>query len=95
MGTGMDALLEVGRVRPALIVLDFHLPDLNALQIVQRLLEPGRRLATEVIVVSSGVPGDAQDELRRLGVRTIVGKLDGMPVVVEAVRQALGRRKVA
>ncbi len=28
--SGVDALLEIGRVRPSLIVLDFSLPDLNA-----------------------------------------------------------------
>src|SRR5256885_6045490 len=29
---GVDALLEIGRVRPSLIVLDYTLPDLNATQ---------------------------------------------------------------
>src|SRR5881396_4247323 len=28
--TGVDALLEIGRVQPSLIVLDYSLPDLNA-----------------------------------------------------------------
>src|SRR2546427_8106235 len=46
---GVDALLEIGRVRPALIVLDYTLPDLNATQVLQRLLEPGRKLDAEKI----------------------------------------------
>ncbi len=43
--TGVDALLEIGRVRPSVIVLDFSLPDLNGLQVIERLLEPDRAAA--------------------------------------------------
>jgi len=37
---GVDALLEIGRVRPTVILLDYTLPDLNARQLLERLLEP-------------------------------------------------------
>jgi CheY-like chemotaxis protein len=93
--TGVDALLEIGRVQPTLIVLDYSLPDLNAPQVIQRLLEPGRRLDAEVIVVTGGMPEQAAVALRQMGVKTIVNKIEGMPAVVEAMRQALARRKAA
>ncbi|HVH66927.1 MAG TPA: response regulator [Gemmatimonadales bacterium] len=93
--TGVDALLEIGRVQPTLIVLDYSLPDLNAPQVIQRLLEPGRRLDAEVIVVTGGMPPSAEVELREMGVKVIVNKVDGMPAVVEAMRQALRRRQAA
>ena len=35
--TGMDGLLEIGRVHPSVIVLDYSLPDLNAPEVVERL----------------------------------------------------------
>jgi len=93
--TGMDGLLEIGRAQPSVIVLDFTLPDLNATQVIERLLEPGRRLDAEVIVVTGGMPEAASAQLRQMGVQTIVSKTDGMPGVVEAMRQALKRRKAA
>jgi CheY-like chemotaxis protein len=93
--TGVDALLEIGRVQPSLIVLDYSLPDLNAPQVIQRLLEPGRRLDAEVIVVTGGMPERAAVELKEMGVKVIVNKVEGMPAVVEAMRQALKRRKAA
>ena len=93
--TGVDALLEIGRVQPTLIVLDYSLPDLNATQVIQRLLEPGRKLDAEVIVVTGGMPDAAAVALRQMGVKTIVSKGEGMPAVVDAMRQALQRRKVA
>ena len=92
---GVDALIAIGRVRPVLIALDFGLPDLNALQVIERLLEPGRRLHAELLVVTGGIQDTEQEQLRKLGVRAIVNKADGVPAVIEAIRQALRRRKAA
>jgi len=92
---GVDALLEIGRVRPSLIVLDFRLPDLDAGQVIERLLEPGRELDAEVLVVTGGIAEADEQRLRDVGVKTIVNKSEGMPVVIDAIRQALRRRKAA
>ena len=92
---GVDALLEIGRVRPAVIVLDFALPDLNAVQVIERLLEPGRRLDAEVVVVTGGIGGEEAARLRAVGVRTIVNKVSGVTAVIEAIQQALRRSKAA
>jgi DNA-binding NarL/FixJ family response regulator len=90
--TGVDGLLEIGRVNPDLIILDYALPDLNAVQVVERLQD---RLAAPVMIVTGGLPEKAEIELRALGVRAIVKKVDGMEVVIEAMRRALQARKVA
>ena len=92
---GVDALIAIGRVRPALIALDYRLPDLNALQIIERLLEPGRKLPAELLVITGGIEVEDQEQLHKLGVRTIVNKADGVSAVIDAVRQALRRRKAA
>ncbi|HKV72391.1 MAG TPA: response regulator [Gemmatimonadales bacterium] len=93
--TGVDGLLEIGRAEPDLIVLDYGLPDLNAEQVVERLLDPERKLTAEVIIVTGGIEQDAQDRLRLAGVREIVGKASGMGAVIEAIRQALARQMAA
>ena len=96
VANGMDALLEIGRLRPAVVVLDYRLPDMNADQVVERLLEPGGRgLGAEVVVVTGGIPPEAEQRLRRVGVRTVVQKVDGLDVVVDAIRQALRQRRRA
>lgn len=93
--TGVDGLLEIGRVAPDLVMLDYRLPDLNAVQVVQRLLDTTKRLTCAVMVVTGGMPAAAENELREVGVRAIVNKADGMAVVVEAMRQVLQSQKVA
>ena len=93
--TGMDGLLEIGRVGPDLVVLDYALPDLNAVQVVERLVDTSKRLSAPVMIVTGGMPANAENDLRVLGVRAIVNKVDGMGVVIEAMRRALQSRKVA
>jgi excisionase family DNA binding protein len=93
--TGMDGLLEIGRVSPDLVVLDYALPDLNAVQVVERLVDTSKRLTAPVMIVTGGMPANAENDLRVLGVRAIVNKVDGMGVVIEAMRRALQSRKVA
>jgi len=91
---GMDGLLEIGKLRPAVVVLDYRLPDMNADQVVERLLEPGGRgLGAEVVVVTGGIPPEAEQRLRRVGVRTVVQKVDGLDAVIDAIRQALRTRR--
>ena len=89
--TGMDGLIEIGRVNPDLVILDYGLPDLNAVQVVQRLQD--RR--SPVMVVTGGLPAAAENDLRRLGVQAIVNKVDGMGVVIEAMRRVLRSRKAS
>lgn len=90
--TGMDGLLEIGRVNPDLVILDYALPDLNAVQVVERL----QNRMSPVMIVTGGMPAAAENDLRRLGVRAIVNKVDGMAVVIDAMRRALqASRKVA
>jgi CheY-like chemotaxis protein len=93
--TGVDGLLEIGRVSPDLVVLDYALPDLNAVQVVERLVDTSKRLTAAVMIVTAGMPAAAENDLRRLGVRAIVNKVDGIGVVIEAMRRALQARKVA
>jgi CheY-like chemotaxis protein len=93
--TGVDGLLEIGRVGPDLVMLDYQLPDLNAVQVVERLLDTSKRLTAAVMIVTAGIPAQAENELRAAGVRMIVNKADGMAVVLEAMWQALRARKVA
>jgi two-component system, OmpR family, response regulator len=91
--TGMDGLLAIGRVQPAVIVLDYSLPDLNAAQLVERLLAPGRQLDVEVLIVTAGVGAEDVAWLQRLGVKEIVEKGKGIDAVMEALEHALERHR--
>lgn len=91
--TGMDGLIEIGRVSPSVIVLDYSLPDINAAQLVERLLSPGRALDAEILVVTAGVSSNDMAWLQRLGVKEIIEKSAGIDVVLEAIGKALARHR--
>jgi len=91
--TGMDGLLEIGRVQPAVIVLDFALPDINAAQVVERLMAPGRSLDAEVLIVTAAVSAGDVARLQRLGVQDILDKSAGLDAVLAALRGALERHR--
>lgn len=91
--TGMDGLMEIGRVQPAVIVLDYTLPDLNAAQLVERLMAPKRTLEAEVLIVTAGVAAEDVAWLHRLGVKEIVEKGKGIDAVMGALETALKRHR--
>jgi two-component system, OmpR family, response regulator VicR len=91
--TGMDGLLEIGRVHPTVIVLDYTLPDLNAPEVVERLMAPGNQLDAEVLIVTGGVQDSDIARLHALGVKEIVQKADGIDAVVGAIGKALARQR--
>lgn len=91
--TGMDGLLEIGRVHPSVIVLDYTLPDLNAPEVVERLMAPGNQLDAEVLIVTGGVQDSDLARLQSLGVKEIVHKTDGIDAVVGAIEKALARQR--
>jgi CheY-like chemotaxis protein len=93
--TGMDGLLEIGRVHPSVIVLDYSLPDLNAPEVVERLLAPGNQLDAEVLIVTGGVQDHDVARLQSLGVKDIMQKTDGIDAVVEAIGKALARQRAS
>jgi len=78
-----------------MVGIEYALTDFNAVQVVKRLKETSRRLTAAVIIVTCGMPAAAENDLRRLGVRAIVNKVEGMGVVIEAMRRVLQSRMVA
>ena len=50
--TGLEALAEVDRLRPDLLLLDFYLPDLSGLEVLRRLREE-EHPAVDVIAITA------------------------------------------
>jgi len=74
-------------------VLDYSLPDLNAAQVVERLMAPGRTIDAEILIVTAGVAANDAAWLQRLGVKEIIEKSAGIDAVLEAIGKALARHR--
>ena len=81
--TGTDALEAVERVRPAVVLLDVGLPDIDGIEVAGRLtaLDPGRT----VILTSSRDASDFQPLLAGCGARGFIAKAELSGLAVAAL----------
>jgi response regulator of citrate/malate metabolism len=50
--TGAEAVAMVARMRPELVLLDIHLPDMSGIEVIRRLREPGGH-AVDIIAITA------------------------------------------
>jgi DNA-binding NarL/FixJ family response regulator len=79
--TGTDALVAVELYRPALVLLDIGLPDLNGIEVAGRMTSADRSLA--VVLTSSRDACDYQ--LERSGARGFIPKAELSGAAVAAI----------
>jgi DNA-binding NarL/FixJ family response regulator len=72
--TGMEALEAVERFRPALVLLDIGLPDLDGIEVASRLTTADRSLA--VVLTSSRDECDCRPHLESSGARGFIPKAE-------------------
>ncbi|MBT9487113.1 MAG: response regulator [Rubrivivax sp.] len=62
-GNGQAGIAQAAALQPDLVLLDMHLPDMNGVQVLQRLRQQPDTAALRVVVLSAG---DAPDEVAQL-----------------------------
>jgi DNA-binding NarL/FixJ family response regulator len=72
--TGGEALEAAGRLRPAIVLLDIGLPDLDGFEVAVRLIRADARLA--VVLTSSRDESDFRPAVRRSGARGFISKAE-------------------
>ena len=81
--TGREALEAVARLRPALVLLDIGLPDLDGIEVAGRLTSADRSLA--VVLTSSRDASDYWPLLDRSGARGFIPKAELSGAAVAAL----------
>lgn len=60
--SGFDALLEIGRHPPDLLITDLNMPGLNGFQMIRRIRENKLTAGTDIVVVSGMSDDEIADE---------------------------------
>ncbi|NMM08245.1 response regulator [Polaromonas sp.] len=96
-GAGGVAAIFAGPSLPDCVLLDYNLPDMDALQVLQALSAPNGLPVCPVVVITGGVMADVGRALLRAGAQDFVGKDwvtgPGLARAIEnaAERWAMGR----
>lgn len=88
--TGLDGLEAVWRERPALLMLDMQLPDMDGLEVLKRLRESATDAANTPVVAltAHGLPGD-RERFLAAGMEGYVSKpFEGQMLIKEVSRVA-------
>jgi len=92
--SGEQALPQIRKLKPDVVVCDLHLPGVSGLEVTERIVKS--HAATRVVVVSVLEDGPMPRRLLDAGAFGYVGKTDGAEELVRAVREvARGRRYLA
>jgi DNA-binding NarL/FixJ family response regulator len=91
---GEDALPQIRKLKPDVVLCDLHLPGVSGLELTERILKGDH--GTRVIVVSVLEDGPMPKRLREIGASGYVGKGGDASELLRAVRDvARGKRYLA
>ena len=83
---GVDALVEVGAVRPHALVIDVYMPGLDGIEVCRRLRANPTTRDLILIVTSGRMTAELEQVARSTGARRVLRK----PVDVTAIVEELG-----
>ena len=85
-GNAREAVEETARHRPDVVVLDFHLPDGDALSVAREIKATAPDV--ELVVYSAGVRDEIIARLFDAGVKSFIRKTESSELLIEAIKAA-------
>ena len=79
---GVSAVREVARLRPDIVLLDVHLPDIDGFEVIRQILDGGQ---PSVVLISSRDRSEFGDRVGASGARGFLGKADLSGPALEAL----------
>src|SRR5436305_13215906 len=92
VSSGLEALTSAQKLRPDLILLDYHMPDIDGLEVIRRLRAVGDE--TPISMASATSPESATKlhrESLRLGVDDFIAKPFSFRALMTSVKARLQR----
>ena len=88
-GTGEDAVAEVTRLRPTVIIIDFRLPTMSGIE-ATRLIKLQSPSTAVIGLTAGGVSSDTKKAMLDVGAAAVLDKEDLLdtlhPTIVETVK---------
>jgi DNA-binding response OmpR family regulator len=91
---GLEALEMIRQEMPNLVILDILLPQMNGLQLIQRLGDEQLLQDTQIIIISGLGFKEIVQQALEAGVRDFLVKPFKIDILVERARSLLGQAEV-
>ena len=92
--SGEEALVQIRRTRPDVVLCDFHLPGISGLEVTERVVRA--ELGTRVIILTMQTEGPMPRRLLEAGASGYLGKACAQEELLRAIRDvARGKRYLA
>jgi len=88
--SGSSALRLLENVHPQVAVLDFRLPDMNGVELSQKIIQVVPDL--RIIMMSGAIDSLEQEMLKKIGIKVFVNKPVPLKALLRAVLQLLQER---
>ena len=85
---GFEALMQIGRLKPDLLVLDIYMPGIDGFAMVRKLRQDDKLSNLKVLGMSGKVV--SAEEAKKAGFDEFYEKKEGLKVIVDAVKGHLG-----
>ncbi len=87
---GREALAVLEHSLVDIMLVDLNMPDMNGLELIDRLCGDGMLVSTPVVVISSERRQTRIDELKRQGIRAFIRKPLRPESLADVVQEVLG-----
>ena len=85
---GFEALMQIGRLKPDLLVLDIYMPGIDGFAMVRKLRQDDKLVNLRVVGMSGKVV--SKEDARKAGFDEFYEKKEGLKIIVDAIKAYLG-----
>ena len=85
---GFEALMQIGRLKPDLLVLDIYMPGIDGFAMVRKLRQDDKLVNLRVVGMSGKVV--SKEDARKAGFDEFYEKKEGLKIIVDEIKAYLG-----
>jgi excisionase family DNA binding protein len=72
--SGIEALVKVGALKPDALVIDIHMPELDGLEVLQKLKANLETRGVEIVMMTGKATADLEKKARAMGAMALLAK---------------------
>ncbi|MFH0911456.1 MAG: response regulator [Planctomycetota bacterium] len=93
--SGLESCIQMGLLRPHLLMLDILMPGMNGIQVLQTIRQQPELQKTKIVVISGALDEGLYQELQQIGVKHILQKPLPVSEILRLAKESLAPQGAA